>query len=109
YAKALAAKNPKLAAALQGKAAPPKTVKGDAAVLARDLLRIDEPLIAAAVGLVDDFQATDPVQGEVIKKLAQDADGRFVPGKLFLVGDPKQSIYSFRGADIIAYKGLVQE
>ncbi|MBV8881028.1 MAG: UvrD-helicase domain-containing protein [Planctomycetaceae bacterium] len=160
YAKALAAKNPKLAAALEGKAAPPKTVKGDAAVLARDLVRIDEKLIAAAVGLIDDFarefradflragyvsfdgllslvhdllenpkfpdvarvqrerfscilvdefQDTDPVQGEVIKKLAQDGNGRFVPGKLFLVGDPKQSIYSFRGADIIAYRNLVDE
>ncbi|HLY74745.1 MAG TPA: 3'-5' exonuclease, partial [Planctomycetota bacterium] len=34
---------------------------------------------------------------------------RLVPGKLFIVGDPKQSIYSFRGADIIAFQGLVEE
>jgi len=59
--------------------------------------------------LVDEFQDTDPVQGDIIRLLAQDGKGRFVPGKLFIVGDPKQSIYSFRGADIIAYQGLVDE
>jgi ATP-dependent helicase/nuclease subunit A len=57
--------------------------------------------------LVDEFQDTDPVQGEIIQRLAEGPDGRLVPGKLFLVGDPKQSIYGFRGADIVAYQALV--
>jgi ATP-dependent helicase/nuclease subunit A len=56
--------------------------------------------------LVDEFQDTDPVQGEIVQLLAQGPDKKLVPGKLFLVGDPKQSIYSFRGADIIAYEQL---
>jgi ATP-dependent helicase/nuclease subunit A len=57
--------------------------------------------------LVDEFQDTDPLQGEIIQRLAEGPDGKLVPGKLFIVGDPKQSIYSFRGADIIAYKKVV--
>ncbi len=48
--------------------------------------------------LVDEFQDTDPVQMEVIRLL-----GEGPPGKLFVVGDPKQSIYSFRRADIEMY------
>jgi ATP-dependent helicase/nuclease subunit A len=56
--------------------------------------------------LVDEFQDTDPVQGEIIQRLAEDRTGRLVPGRIFLVGDPKQSIYSFRGADIVAYQKL---
>ncbi len=58
--------------------------------------------------LVDEFQDTDPLQGEIIQRLAEGPDGKLVPGKLFIVGDPKQSIYSFRGADIIAYKKVVE-
>ncbi len=57
--------------------------------------------------LVDEFQDTDPLQGEIIQRLAEGTDGRLAPDRLFLVGDPKQSIYSFRGADIIAYQRLV--
>lgn len=57
--------------------------------------------------LVDEFQDTDPVQGEIIQRLAEAPNGKLVPGRLFIVGDPKQSIYSFRGADIQAYQKLV--
>jgi ATP-dependent helicase/nuclease subunit A len=57
--------------------------------------------------LVDEFQDTDPLQVQIIERLAEDGSGRLRPGKLFLVGDPKQSIYSFRGADIVAYRGAV--
>jgi ATP-dependent helicase/nuclease subunit A len=60
--------------------------------------------------LVDEFQDTDPVQAEVLLQLAaRDADEpdwrRCVPrpGSLFVVGDPKQSIYRFRRADIVTY------
>jgi len=60
--------------------------------------------------LVDEFQDTDPVQAEVIMLLAspdlEEKDWRRCrprPGSLFLVGDPKQSIYRFRRADITTY------
>ena len=67
--------------------------------------------------LVDEFQDTDPVQYELILWLAegqgQEArDWRSVrlePGKLFIVGDPKQSIYAFRRADIEAYDIVIQD
>ncbi|MGQ0645084.1 MAG: UvrD-helicase domain-containing protein [Elusimicrobiota bacterium] len=63
------------------------------------------------VFLIDEFQDTDPVQGELLLFLAEEPGGgardwravRFAPGKIFVVGDPKQSIYRFRGADIRAY------
>jgi len=48
--------------------------------------------------LIDEFQDTDPVQYEIFRTLY--ADGEH---PAFLVGDPKQAIYSFRGADIFAY------
>jgi ATP-dependent helicase/nuclease subunit A len=60
--------------------------------------------------LVDEFQDTDPVQAEVLLLLTavdfQEADWRRCvprPGSLFVVGDPKQSIYRFRRADIQTY------
>ena len=48
--------------------------------------------------LIDEFQDTDPVQYAIFKTIHQGADT-----PLFLIGDPKQAIYSFRGADIFAY------
>ncbi|MGH7320796.1 MAG: UvrD-helicase domain-containing protein, partial [Candidatus Rokuibacteriota bacterium] len=63
--------------------------------------------------LVDEFQDTDPLQLEIAFLLAEDpADPsaatwevtRLGPGRLFLVGDPKQSIYRFRRADIELYE-----
>jgi len=60
--------------------------------------------------LVDEFQDTDPVQAEVLLLLTADDPAendwkrcRPVPGSLFVVGDPKQSIYRFRRADIVMY------
>ncbi len=61
---------------------------------------------------IDEFQDTDPVQGELLLFLAEEKTGtasrwqevRLQPGKLLVVGDPKQSIYRFRGADITAYE-----
>ena len=60
--------------------------------------------------LIDEFQDTDPVQWRIFGRLAG-VDGRQVPGgaeegvqyPLYLIGDPKQAIYSFRGADLFAY------
>lgn len=61
--------------------------------------------------LVDEFQDTDPVQAEIVFFLAerepvaeQWQDVKLAPGKLFIVGDPKQSIYRFRRADIEVYE-----
>ena len=60
--------------------------------------------------LVDEFQDTDPLQAEIAFLLAEREptaaswrDVELQPGKLFLVGDPKQSIYRFRRADIAMY------
>ncbi len=65
--------------------------------------------------LVDEFQDTDPIQAEVLFYLAgEDKEERNwknlvpAPGALFLVGDPKQSIYRFRRADIDTYN-IVKE
>ena len=84
---------------------------------ARDLLR-DQPDVRRRARLrfsrifVDEFQDTDPLQAEIVWFLACDdatmevevwTDVVLEPGKLFIVGDPKQSIYRFRRADIGLY------
>ena len=62
---------------------------------------------------VDEFQDTDPLQAELLLLLASSDPGetrwrhvRTVPGKLFVVGDPKQSIYRFRRADVQTYRDV---
>jgi len=85
---------------------------------ARDLLRDHESVRRALAArftyvLVDEFQDTDPLQTEIFWRLCGDpqteADAtdwtayQIRPGALFLVGDPKQAIYRFRGADVAAY------
>jgi exodeoxyribonuclease V beta subunit len=50
------------------------------------------------VVLVDEFQDTDPVQWDVVRLAFGDGATTLV-----LIGDPKQAIYSFRGADVYAY------
>jgi ATP-dependent helicase/nuclease subunit A len=56
--------------------------------------------------LVDEFQDTDPLQAELLRLLAANDDGTLRPGALFIVGDPKQSIYRFRRADVGAYRRI---
>jgi ATP-dependent exoDNAse (exonuclease V) beta subunit len=65
---------------------------------------------------VDEFQDTDPLQAEILLLLAAGdsaaSDWRCVnpkPGKLFVVGDPKQSIYKFRRADVVLYESVRQQ
>ena len=97
----------------------------DLLVLARRLLT-DRPQLRRLLHeryqrvLLDEFQDTDPIQLEIAVRLTADpdaadqsaADGaggpawrrlRPLPGRLFIVGDPKQSIYRFRRADIAQY------
>lgn len=57
--------------------------------------------------LIDEFQDTDPVQWEIIRSLAS-LDGAMAGDKLFIVGDPKQSIYSFRAADVTVFARVRQ-
>ncbi|HEX9285994.1 MAG TPA: UvrD-helicase domain-containing protein [Thermoanaerobaculia bacterium] len=89
---------------------------GDLLLCARDLLR-DHPDARADFQrrftpiLVDEFQDTDPIQAEVLLYLTgsqlDERDWRRldpIPGSLFVVGDPKQSIYRFRRADIETYE-----
>lgn len=58
---------------------------------------------------IDEFQDTDPVQTEILFGIAGTdraerwQDGVLRAGALFMVGDPKQAIYRFRGADIGSY------
>jgi CRISPR-associated exonuclease Cas4 len=80
----------------------------------RDVLRAHPQVRKAAAErysriLVDEFQDTDPTQAEIIFLLTTEEgpeiwhDRRLMPGHLFLVGDPKQAIYRFRGADLATY------
>jgi ATP-dependent helicase/nuclease subunit A len=86
----------------------------------RDLLR-DNPEVRTSFQkrfkriFVDEFQDTDPLQVEILLLLAAGdpaatnwRETRTVPGKLFLVGDPKQSIYRFRRADVGIYHNVYE-
>lgn len=89
----------------------------DLLVLANELLRSDRAVLETLrrrhrVLFVDEFQDTDPLQVDLAVLLASsepDAGTRpwwevdVDPGRLFLVGDPKQSIYRFRSADLAVY------
>ena len=54
------------------------------------------------VTLIDEFQDTDPVQYRIFESIYRIEDNNPESG-LFLIGDPKQAIYAFRGADIYTY------
>lgn len=54
------------------------------------------------VALIDEFQDTDPDQYAIFNTVYQIADNR-ADVAVFLIGDPKQAIYAFRGADIYTY------
>ncbi|MFN3202816.1 MAG: exodeoxyribonuclease V subunit beta [Bradymonadia bacterium] len=56
------------------------------------------------VALIDEFQDTDPTQYNIFRTLFHDAE---IP--MFMIGDPKQAIYAFRGADIFAYLEAVDD
>ncbi len=90
----------------------------DLLLLARNLIR-DKDAVREGFQqrfthlFVDEFQDTDPLQAEILLLLAandpQERDWHRitpVPGKLFLVGDPKQAIYRFRRADVGVYQDV---
>lgn len=76
--------------------------------LTRDLLRA-KPAVCAALRrryrflLLDELQDTDPIQMDIVEMLCGDGLTR---GKLFAVGDAKQSIYRFRGAEVRLFDAL---
>lgn len=93
----------------------------DLLVQARDLLRRNRDVRCSLRRrfshlLIDEFQDTDPLQIEIAVLLASDDDpgdapfswegARVEEGRLFFVGDPKQSIYRFRRADIALYQAV---
>ena len=115
----------RLAAEMQGLMQDWRDYKRAAALLdfddllytARDLLVRHEDVRRALSKryrhvLVDEFQDTDPLQIEILwlvcGEISEGCQGKPLtrtlrPGALFLVGDPKQAIYRFRGADVNAY------
>jgi ATP-dependent helicase/nuclease subunit A len=92
----------------------------DLLLVARNLVR-DNPAVRAELQnrfthiFIDEFQDTDPLQAEILLLLSS-ADPsetnwlrvKPIDGKLFIVGDPKQSIYRFRRADVSLYQGVKQ-
>ncbi|HEY1581931.1 MAG TPA: UvrD-helicase domain-containing protein, partial [Chthoniobacterales bacterium] len=56
------------------------------------------------VALVDEFQDTDPVQYSIFQRIHQGSDATVA-----FIGDPKQAIYSFRGADVFTYLNAARE
>lgn len=90
----------------------------DMLVCVRDMVR-NEPTVRRDLQqrfshlFVDEFQDTDPLQAEILLLIAADdpACDRYleacpIPGKLFVVGDPKQAIYRFRRADVVLYQRI---
>jgi ATP-dependent helicase/nuclease subunit A len=92
----------------------------DLLLKARDLIRDDAEVRSTFQArfkriFVDEFQDTDPLQAEILLLLAADDPAatnwreiRPLAGKLFLVGDPKQSIYRFRRADVGIYRSVYE-
>ena len=90
----------------------------DLLILARDLVRGNAEVRAYLQNrftriFVDEFQDTDPLQAEILLLLASDDPAQsdwlqVTPqaGKLFVVGDPKQSVYKFRRADVVLYRAI---
>ncbi len=95
----------------------------DLLVLARDVLQRNPGVRAGLANryrvlLIDEFQDTDPLQIEIAVLLASDdpdADAKpwweapIAPGRAFFVGDPQQSIYRFRRADLELYHRVQRE
>ncbi len=57
-----------------------------------------------AVALIDEFQDTDPVQYSIFRQIYEGSDAT-----VFFIGDPKQAIYGFRGADVFTYLEVARQ
>ena len=82
----------------------------DLQIKTHDLLRNNEEIRQQLVGryqyyMVDEFQDTNKLQYELIMLLTNDLED----ANLFIVGDPKQSIYAFRGADVRVFDKMKQK
>ena len=78
----------------------------DLQIIALDLLRNNEPVRSQLTAqyrfiMVDEFQDTNMLQWEIIRHV-----GALESNKFFIVGDPKQSIYGFRNADIRVFNDV---
>lgn len=78
-----------------------KLLKNHSAVLHGERRRLDQLL-------VDEFQDTDRLQCDLVRFLALGGEKSDRPG-LFVVGDPKQSIYGWRDADLEAYENFLED
>ena len=82
--------------------------------LTRDLLRDQAPVRRALQRrvrflIVDEFQDVDPVQKEIAYLLGEPAAGEGDTPRLMLVGDPKQSVFRFRRADVTVWRSVERE
>ena len=75
-----------------------ETLAGDGGQAAAERLRARYRVV-----LVDEFQDTDPVQWDIVRRAFGEGHATLV-----LIGDPKQAIYAFRGADVYAYLDAAQ-
>ena len=80
----------------------------------RDLIRDNEAVRSSLqrrirVLIIDEFQDVDPVQREIAYLLGDPASRRADTTRLVLVGDPKQSIYSFRKADVRGWRAVERD
>ena len=71
--------------------------------------QVGPPLVQAlraqyATALVDEFQDTDAVQWDIFHQLFVTPVAQVAPGRLYVIGDPKQAIYGFRNADVFTYR-----
>lgn len=69
------------------------------ALVKNDFGLIDNLRIKYPIALIDEFQDTDPIQYSIFKSIY----GKGINTAMFMIGDPKQAIYKFRGADIYTY------
>lgn len=81
-------------------------LKASEAVAGNEKFR-DELLDHYRVLIIDEFQDTDPVQWSIVESLVKHAVERGKDFDVIVVGDPKQSIYRFRSADILVWKRVL--
>lgn len=120
-----------MAVLVQARESYAQTRRRDSVVNYVDLLRVTAEMLRTRPAVrralqkkyrhlfIDEFQDTDPIQAEIFLMLAADEDPSvgpasspaslpLRPGALFVVGDPKQSIFRFRRADIDIYNRVAQ-